>query len=67
MPHRKTFLDRLEPAILDRLRPHLAVVDLPQGEVLAKPTSALKRSTFHILASSLAWSNCSVAALSRPV
>jgi CRP-like cAMP-binding protein len=37
MPHRKNFLlDRLNPALLDRLRPHLTITDLERGEVLAE-------------------------------
>jgi hypothetical protein len=37
MPHRKNFLlNLLEPAILDRIAPHLSVIDLHAEQVLAE-------------------------------
>ena len=47
MPHRKNFLlNRLEPALLKKLAPHLSVVHLEQGQVLAKTHQLVQRFYF---------------------
>ena len=47
MPHRKNFLlNRLEPALLKKLAPHLSVVHLEQGQVLAKTHQLVQRVYF---------------------
>ena len=47
MPHRKNFLlNRLEPALLKKLAPHLSVVHLEQGQVLAKTPQLVQRVYF---------------------
>jgi CRP-like cAMP-binding protein len=47
MPHRKNcLLDRLDPALLDQLRPHLTVADLEHGEVLAETHQRVQRVYF---------------------
>src|SRR5207248_11165772 len=47
MPHRKNFLlNRLEPALLKKLAPHVSVVHLEQGQVLAKTHQLVQRVYF---------------------
>jgi CRP-like cAMP-binding protein len=47
MPHRKNFLlDRLDAALLDRLRPHLIVSELEHGEVLAETHQRVEKVYF---------------------
>ena len=47
MPHRKNFLiDRLEPAILDRLLPHLTGAEMQHGEVLAETHQRVEKVYF---------------------
>jgi CRP-like cAMP-binding protein len=47
MPHRKNFLlDRLDPAIWDRLLPHLTVADLKHGEILAETHQRVEKVYF---------------------
>src|SRR5436190_200377 len=47
MPHRKNFLlNRLEPALLKKLAPHLSMVRLEQGQVLAGTHQLVQRVYF---------------------
>ncbi|HEY3796134.1 MAG TPA: Crp/Fnr family transcriptional regulator [Bradyrhizobium sp.] len=47
MPHRKNFLlDRLDPAIFDRLLPHLTTADLKHGEILAETHQRVEKVYF---------------------
>jgi CRP-like cAMP-binding protein len=47
MPHRKNFLlNLLEPAVLDRMAPHLSVIDLNSEEVLAETHQRIEKVYF---------------------
>ena len=47
MPHRNNFLlNRLEPGVLDRIAPHLAVVELHHAEVLARTHQRVEKVYF---------------------
>src|SRR4051794_22070801 len=47
MPHRDNFLlNRLEPALLKQLAPHLSMVHLEQGQVLAETHQLVQRVYF---------------------
>ena len=47
MPHRKNFLlDRLDPNLLERLRPFLSLVELHHGEVLAETHQLVQKVYF---------------------
>jgi CRP-like cAMP-binding protein len=47
MPHRQNFLlNRLEPAVLAQILPHLAIVDLQHGHVLAETHQRVERVYF---------------------
>jgi hypothetical protein len=47
MPHRQNFLlNRLEPAVLAQILPHLSLVDLQHGHVLAETHQRVERVYF---------------------
>ena len=47
MPHRNNLLlNRLEPGVLDRIAPHLAVVELQRAEVLARSAQRVEKVYF---------------------
>jgi CRP-like cAMP-binding protein len=47
MPHRNNFLlNRLEPDLLARIQPHLALVELPQSKVLARSNELVEKVYF---------------------
>jgi CRP-like cAMP-binding protein len=47
MPHRNNFLlNRLEPDLLAQIEPHLSLVELPQGKVLARRDDLVERVYF---------------------
>lgn len=47
MPHRQNFLlNRLEPAVLAQILPHLSIVDLQHGHVLAETHQRVERVYF---------------------
>jgi hypothetical protein len=65
MPHRSNFLlNRLKPDLLTRIEPHLSLIELAQGKVLARRDELVEKVYFQ--ASSLVLSSLKAARRSQP-
>jgi hypothetical protein len=66
MVERNQLLNRLDPVSMARLAPHLSVLHLAQGEVLAETHQPISRSIFPRTASYHASSSWKMAVLLKP-